>query len=198
MSGRRAYELKDSRERVPSGDEDAEKQEAGAREAAYRLLGVRARSRRELQGRLREKGFPRGVVKATLDRLEELGFLNEREFARSLARARLARRPMGEKALRVELRGKGLEAEVVEEALGAAYAEEDVESLARRAARKKLPSLRGLAPRPARGKLEIFLLRRGFRKELARRTAESLIGDEILDDGSPALGDNIQPPEAYL
>ncbi len=198
MRGPRAYGLRIPSKGMPSGEEAPETLEARAREVVYRLLAVRARSRREVESRLHEKGFPHGIVKRTLDRLDGLGFLNEREFARALARARLARRPMGEWALRFELRRRGLEGEVVEEALEAAYAEETPESLARRAAEKKLRSLRGLSPRAAGGKLEIFLLRRGFKKELAHKTAQSFMGGEIFDDEPAGLVDNSYPPEALL
>lgn len=198
MRGRRVYELKSARERTPPRKEGPERQEARAMQAVYRLLGVRARSRRELERRLRQKGYPIDIVNRTLNRLEGLGFLNDREFARSLARARLAQRPMGERALRLELRKRGLEEDVVEEALGVVYSEESPESLARRAAEKKLRSLEGLSLQVARGKLEIFLRRRGFKRELAHRTAESLLGGEIFEDEVAHLVDNTHAPEGFL
>ncbi|MFQ6112113.1 MAG: recombination regulator RecX, partial [Nitrospinota bacterium] len=62
MRGRRVYELKSARERTPPRKEGLERQEARAMQAVYRLLGVRARSRRELERRLRQKGYPIDIV----------------------------------------------------------------------------------------------------------------------------------------
>src|SRR5918998_6239989 len=54
---------------------------------ALNVLGYRARSARELRERLAGGGDFGGTVDEGISRLEELGYLNDEEFARELARS---------------------------------------------------------------------------------------------------------------
>jgi regulatory protein len=95
------------------------------REAALRLLAYRARSRGELATRLRRKDFPSRLIRPVLDDLEDRGWLDDAEFARSWIRDRLRLRPRGRRALLAELRKKGVEAAVAEAALEEIFADPD-------------------------------------------------------------------------
>ena len=53
-----------------------------AREKAVRLLGVRDRSRREIETRLRQAGFGAGAIDGTVEWLGGLGYLDDARFAR--------------------------------------------------------------------------------------------------------------------
>ena len=54
---------------------------AAAKQKAYRLLALRSHSEKELEKKLREKGFPAVVIKETLEKLKKKdgnsGFLLE-------------------------------------------------------------------------------------------------------------------------
>jgi regulatory protein len=64
---------------------------AEAKDAALRLLAVRARSRGELERRLAQRGFGEAVVAAALDRLAEAGLVDDAAFAAAYAESRAAR-----------------------------------------------------------------------------------------------------------
>jgi len=95
-----------------------------AREAGLRLLSHRARSRRELETRLRKKGFPGKLVARVAGELEERGYLDDAAFARAYVSDRLRLRPRGRRALERELRQKGVTGEVAEEALARVFREQ--------------------------------------------------------------------------
>ncbi|MFQ5895315.1 MAG: regulatory protein RecX [Nitrospinota bacterium] len=147
------------------------------REVALRLLAVRSRSCAELRAQLRRRGFEPSAIKDELARLEELGLVDDVRLALAWARYRLESRPMGRFALRRDLLGRGLEGEVVERALEAAYAERPEAEWARRAAQKKLASLRG---ERRFERLGAFLKRRGFADGLALEVCRELLGTEEL------------------
>lgn len=113
-------------------------------EKAGRLLGVRARSERELEQRLGAAGFDDETVGATLRRLRELGLVDDSDFARRWVEERAAGKGLGAAALISELRAKGVEVAVAEEAIAAAgldevaRATELAATLVRRVARKPL------------------------------------------------------------
>ncbi|HOX42586.1 MAG TPA: regulatory protein RecX [Myxococcota bacterium] len=89
---------------------------ADAHEAALRLLDVRERSRRELAGRLREKGFEPAQIEPELERLAEVGLLDDRRFACLRARA-LVRRGQGPRRIEADLRARGVSREDIAAAL---------------------------------------------------------------------------------
>ena len=89
---------------------------ASCREAALKLLERTHRTRRDLERRLKEKDFDAATIAATLDRLEEVGLVDDVEFARAWLAGRWGRRPSGWRRLQQELRGKGVSQEDAEKA----------------------------------------------------------------------------------
>lgn len=108
------------------GPSIAERREARATEtdpevvlaAAARFLEVRPRSVAEVRRRLRSAGYAAALVESAVERLVELGFLDDAAFARAWLESRDRARPRGERALRVELRQKGIAGDVTDAALG--------------------------------------------------------------------------------
>jgi len=134
-----------------------------AREAALQkallFLGYRARSSQEVRQNLAKHEIPEIVIAETLARLERSGLLNDGEFAHAWVENRSTFRPRGRRALKLELRQKGLSEESIQSALEQAASED---SLALEAARKNVRKLRGLDWLTFRNKLGGFLARRGF------------------------------------
>ncbi|HMS76198.1 regulatory protein RecX [Gordonia sp. (in: high G+C Gram-positive bacteria)] len=87
-------------------------------DVALRLLGVRARSRHEMRERLLRRGFADDVVEDVMARLDRAGLLDDADFAAEWVRSRHAYSGRGRIALKQELRSKGIDAEVIDEALG--------------------------------------------------------------------------------
>jgi regulatory protein len=85
--------------------------------AAARFLEARPRSVEEVRRRLRGAGFEADLAEAAIARLGELGMLDDAAFARAWTEARDRARPRSARALRQELRGKGVADAVIEQAL---------------------------------------------------------------------------------
>jgi regulatory protein len=142
-------------------------------ERAMRFLGYRPRSRAEVKRNLASAGIDEGVIEAVLERLASEGYLNDAEFARFWVENREQFQPRGDRALRQELRQKGLDDQTVGEAL----ANLDPTGSAYRAGRPRalrMASLYANDPRGFRQKLGNFLLRRGFGYEVVRSVVRQL------------------------
>ncbi|OYT69092.1 MAG: hypothetical protein CFK52_14110, partial [Chloracidobacterium sp. CP2_5A] len=87
---------------------------------------------------------------------------------------------LGARALRYELRQKGISESIIREALADVNAEED----ALRAAQGQARKLRGLSRREFRQKLSAFLQRRGFAYDDAARAVRQLQAEIEADDPS--------------
>jgi len=137
-----------------------------ARQHALGLLERRPRSQVEIQRYLNDKGYSPKAVEKVLARLTEVGLLDDRAFARYWLENRANFRPRGARALRYELRQKGVPAEVIDELLAGDHDEEQAAFQAAMARARKWQVLDTLALK----KLESFLIRRGFSYQLARDT----------------------------
>ncbi|MFW3117061.1 recombination regulator RecX [Mycolicibacterium mageritense DSM 44476 = CIP 104973] len=82
-----------------------------------RLLTVRARTRAELEGQLAKRGYPDDVGATVLDRLAQVGLIDDEDFAEQWVRSRHANAGKGKRALAVELRKKGVDNDVIDAAL---------------------------------------------------------------------------------
>lgn len=148
-------------------------------DAALRLLGTRARSRREVQDRLESRGFADHDVSSTIARLDESGLLDDTEFAYEWVRSRHAYSARGRHALRRELKAKGVADEVVADAI--ATIDPDAErAIAYALADKKLtfdaedladPAVRAKAFRRLSGALG----RRGYPPEVITSVVKDVI-----------------------
>src|SRR6476619_3759315 len=91
--------------------------EEQARNLCLRLLTARARTRAELEGQLAKRGYPYDVSKRVLDRLTQVGLIDDADFAEQWVRSRRANAGKGKRALAAELRTKGVDDEVITAAL---------------------------------------------------------------------------------
>jgi regulatory protein len=133
-----------------------------AKNAAYRFLTYRPRSRKEVEDKLREKQFSDSVIDEVLADLDRLGYMNDREFAQQWARSRVRLRGYGKRRIEHELTGKGISSDIIDEALGAVFKESSETDIARLEAEKKLKSLSRFEPEIRRRRLAGYLERKGF------------------------------------
>ena len=132
---------------------------------ALRYLGFRARSRQEVEQYLVKKGYTPPVVAATIQRLLDQEYLDDEVFARWWLENRQQFRPRSQRALRYELRQKGIANEIIE----TLFTNLDEEELAWAAVSPKLAQWQNFDQEKLKQKVLGFLSRRGFNYEIAHR-----------------------------
>jgi regulatory protein len=83
-----------------------------------RLLTARARTRAELAGQLARRGYPDDVSTRVLDRLADVGLVDDAGFAEQWVYSRRANAGKGKRALAAELHTKGVDNDVITSVLG--------------------------------------------------------------------------------
>jgi regulatory protein len=83
-----------------------------------RLLTARARTRAELAGQLAKRGYPDDLSARVLDRLTDVGLLDDVDFAEQWVHSRRANAGKGKRALAAELHTKGVDNDVITSVLG--------------------------------------------------------------------------------
>ena len=164
-------------------DADIESLQAeGAVEEAYgrtlNYLSYRPRSRAEVERYLQKRDLSPGGIEAVAERLERAGLLDDEAFARYWVENRERNRPKGLRALRYELRGKGISNETIERVLVSV----DVPDSAYRSSTRKAQQLAHLDRGAFTKKIIEYLARRGFDYEVARETAGRHWAELAADD----------------
>jgi regulatory protein len=147
---------------------EAEDQRLEAINQALRLLSLVPRSEKELRDRLRRRAYRPIAIDAAIDRMRDLGYLNDVVFARGFVEARQSATPRSKRALAFELTRKGVDRETASEAV----AELSDADAAYDAAQRRLRALRGLDRQAFTRRLGSFLASRGFGYGVARATID--------------------------
>jgi regulatory protein len=151
----------------PSISDGVLAREEQARALCLRLLTARARTRAELAGQLTKRGYPDDVSTRVLDRLAEVGLVDDGDFAEEWVRSRRGSAGKGKRALTAELRARGVDDDVIAAALDgidvAAERERAVELVRARLRRERLD---GDDVKVAR-RLVAMLARRGYSQTMA-------------------------------
>ena len=158
---RRGQTLSDDEIAALQNRDEAQK----AHESALRYLDYRPRSVDEIRRHLKGKDVAPEVTDEVVERLTSVGLLDDRAFARYWLENRSDFSPRGERALRLELRQKGVPGDIIAEVLSEGHDEDEA---AYRAAMAQARKVRTTDPVEFRRKMEARLARRGFSYGTAR------------------------------
>jgi regulatory protein len=132
-----------------------------------RLLTARARTRAELAGQLAKRGYPDDVSARVLDRMADVGLVDDADFAEQWVHSRRANTGKGKRALAAELHTKGVDNDVITSVLNdinPAAERDRAEELVRKKLRRENLSDDDLR---LRRRLAAMLARRGFDQTMA-------------------------------
>lgn len=153
-------------------------------DAALRFLEARQRSTAEVRRRLTTAGYRADLIEGAIDRLLALGILDDEAFTNAWVESRDRARPRGERALRQELRLKGIDTVTIDDAMlvrrpePGGDADPDVEAARRLLGRHASALARVADPRKRRQRVYGLLARHGFDSEIASALAASADGDD--------------------
>lgn len=172
---------------VPVGEDGEplpldDKQTAKLRERAQNLclwhLGQGPRTRKQLTDAMTKHGVPLDMAEGVLAKLEEYNYVDDQSFADNYVRSRHSgQQRKGASALRQELTRKGVDAEIIAEALEQVTPESEMEN-ARALVAKKLPSTRRLERHKRVNRLVAMLARKGYPPGVAYQAVKDAIDAE--------------------
>jgi regulatory protein len=149
-----------------------------AHEKALRFLEPRPRSATEVRQQLFKKKIAADVIDEVIVRLTDAGLLNDKAFAKYWVENRETFRPRAGRALKYEMKRKGLSDQTIASALKGV----DEDESAFRAGGARARRWFGLEHRDYLQKMIPFLVRRGFAYEIAKRAAERLWKDKDVQE----------------
>ncbi|MFF6784075.1 recombination regulator RecX [Streptomyces sp. NPDC012510] len=164
----------------------AEKEESSgdpaerARAICLRLLTGTPRTRKQLADALHKREIPEDVADEVLSRFEEVGLINDSAFADAWVESRHHGRGLARRALARELRTKGVDSALIDEAVAQLDTEQE-EATARELVARKLRSTRGLDRDKRLRRLAGMLARKGYPEGMALRVVRQALEEEGED-----------------
>ncbi|MEV0578943.1 recombination regulator RecX [Streptomyces sp. NPDC050392] len=174
-----------SRDSGSSSSSRAEKEEPRdpveqARNICLRLLTGTPRTRKQLADALRKREIPDEAAEEVLSRFEDVGLIDDAAFAGAWVESRHHGRGLARRALVRELRTKGVDSAVIDEAVGQLDSEQEEET-ARELVARKLRSTRGLERDKRLRRLAGMLARKGYGEGMALRVVRRALEEEGED-----------------
>ncbi|WP_435194963.1 recombination regulator RecX [Streptomyces sp. NRRL F-5630] len=154
-----------------------------ARAICLRLLTGTARTRKQLAEALRKREIPEEAAEEVLSRFEEVGLIDDAAFAGAWVESRHHSRGLARRALARELRTKGVDSGLIDEAVEQLDPEQE-EATARELVDRKLRATRGLDRDKRLRRLAGMLARKGYPEGLALRVVRQALeaeGEELED-----------------
>ncbi|KPI19874.1 Regulatory protein recX [Actinobacteria bacterium OK074] len=151
-----------------------------ARAICLRLLTGTPRTRKQLADALRKREIPDDAAEQVLSRFEEVGLINDSAFADAWVESRHHGRGLARRALARELRTKGVDSALIDEAVGRLDTEQE-EATARELVDRKLRSTRGLDRDKRLRRLAGMLARKGYSEGTALRVVRRALEEEGED-----------------
>ncbi|MFD0317651.1 recombination regulator RecX [Streptomyces flavalbus] len=153
-----------------------------ARAICLRLLTGTPRTRKQLADALRKREIPDEVAEEVLSRFEEVGLINDSAFADAWVESRHHGRGLARRALARELRTKGVDSALIDEAVAQLDSEQE-EATARELVARKLRATRGLDRDKRIRRLAGMLARKGYPEGMALRVVRQALEEEGEDAG---------------
>ncbi|MCX4965241.1 recombination regulator RecX [Streptomyces sp. NBC_00654] len=151
-----------------------------ARNICLRLLTGTPRTRKQLADALRKREIPDEAAEEVLSRFEDVGLIDDAAFAGAWVESRHRGRGLARRALVRELRTKGVDSALIDEAVGRLEPEQEEET-ARELVARKLRSTRGLDRDKRLRRLAGMLARKGYGEGMALRVVRQALEEEGED-----------------
>ena len=144
------------------------------------------RSRKELEITLAKRKIDPDVAKEVLDRFVEIDVINDAAFAELLVRSRCNTKKVSRSVMRQQLRQKGVDQEIIEEAL-LVVTDDDELRMATELVERKARAMSRLAPQVRKRRLFGLLARKGYGTAIALKVINDLDADDF--DGAEIVSD---------
>lgn len=163
---------------TPEMQQDVEVDEeiVRAKQRAFTYLAHKPRTEEEVRRKLRKQDLGERVINEVIDRLYELDYLDDEQYAADYAHNRFSNKGYGPIRIERELIKRGIDRHLAEQAVAEFFEDESEIEMAREQARKKWSRVAGEQDiRKQKRKLFGYLQRRGFTPDIIYRVVDELV-----------------------
>lgn len=158
----------------PPTDEQLEKMAKQAKNVAYYWVDQAEKSRHELFTKIKNKGITDDIANEVLDKMEELGYLDDNRFAENFVYSKQTYDKLGARAITYKLKLKGVPQDIIDAAL-AGIDEESEEENAKLIALRKARVNKKLDTNKRIQQIAGMLARKGYSGSMIFRLAKEAV-----------------------
>ncbi len=151
----------------------AEQDLINAKKLAYSYATYKPRSEKQIEKRLKEKGFSGELIDICINFLKEFNLIDDNRFAYDFAKMYLQKKPSGAARLRQELKSKGINEYLILDVVSQFTDSEQQLELAEKATLKKLRMVKTKPIDKQKNSLIQFLQRQGFAWDIISKIIET-------------------------
>lgn len=144
-----------------------------ANDYAVKLLSYRPRSRKEIEDKMKQKGYDFEIIDKTLNWLKDYNLINDEDFAKEYVLSKAKK--YGSKRIKLELSRKGVDEEIIQTILEEEIGDDTEYNIALESAKKKIKAYQGQERNAIYRKLAGYLQRRGFSYDIISKVLRELI-----------------------
>lgn len=148
-----------------------------AKDIILYALSMSPKTRKQLEDKLKDKNIPEAAAKDALDKMTEVGLIDDEQFAKSWVYSRYTYKGLSAMAIKRELKLKGIEEETINNALETIGYDEEWEKALEMVARKA-PSTRHLDKQVRVRRLVGMLARKGYNGGIAFNAVKEILNKE--------------------
>lgn len=144
-----------------------------ANDYAIRILSYRSRSQKEINDKMKQKGYDGEVINETIRWLKEYNLINDTDFAKEYTKAKAKK--YGQSRIKMELARKGVGEDIISDILNDELNYEKQYEAALEQAKKKIKAYKGEEKQAVYRKLGSYLQRRGFSYDIVSKILRELL-----------------------
>lgn len=149
------------------------------KKTAYDYLSYKARSKKDVYNKLKEKKISEKSIKKIIDYLEDLKYIDDKSYAKIYLETGLSGKPAGKKLLLLKLLKKGIDKELAEEVLNENLNDEAETENAKKLLLKYIPKIKQKDKYEIKKKCFTYLMSRGFDYETINLLLDSELENAI-------------------
>ena len=100
-----------------------------SRDYCLKLITIKDRTEKEIRTKLKEKGFDENIIEEEIEFLSHYGYINDKRYAEHFTNDAIALKKWGKARIRMELSRRGVERDIVDNAIEEAFFDVDDDRL---------------------------------------------------------------------
>ena len=155
------------------GNSEKEEQFQKAQNTVFRLLKFRLHSEKEICDKLKAKKLPVAVINKTIRHFKNLDLIDDRQFAQHWT-ASCLKRPFGINRIRLELKKKGINPDIIDEVIKTVTGQYDELEVVIQLAKYRASKYKNVDPQKVKQRVYAYLVRRGFKMNIIIKAIKNI------------------------
>lgn len=147
-----------------------------AKDKAYKFLGYKARSEKEVRDKLIKENYPQEIIDRIIELFKHYNYINDENYTKAYINNRIKFKPRAKRMLKYELAQKGIDSDTIENIIDSSNIDET--DIAINLLQKKLKNKKDIEQKEKQ-RIYNYMLRRGFDYETINKAFKEVLNLHI-------------------